>query len=457
MAQIDTSQRNGSDQKTVILVFPADRGHFTSCIPLATEFKRRNFFVELWTHSVTKKWYGEGTFDKVIDALGDGDELLEFVKLYKQASSLGDGDNKSMEAMFKTFPQLLAKAKLSFEKMSEYSATSVGKEAFENRLKSNPPSIVVWEATWCKWASDVCMDNGVKCFGIVPSPYYILRCHYSKSNNIELLDWDGTFSIRDIGKDPDPVSSTHPYGHVVSRMIIQDAAIRQNASLLGPFLPSPIDAATSNDVGDDPLNHWLNMNDETIAVISLGSQSALSSLGNSAGTILVNGVLDAGFRVLFTGDEAMINMSELDSRLNSFYCTSYIPQWRVLNHRNVRVFVTHCGANSAHEGLYAGVAMVPLPFFDDQYYIAENLEKIYGYEQNSAYSPLRKSDLRLPLKLSKKEISQHEIRTREKISLAVKMALDVKEMKLKELSNMIESEKGVEAAGNMISKLIDSK
>ena len=137
--------------------------------------------------------------------------------------------------------------------------------------------------------------------------------------------------------------------------------------------------------------------------------------------------------------------------------TSYIPQWRVLNHRNVRVFVTHCGANSAHEGLYAGVAMVPLPFFDDQYYIAENLEKIYGYEQNSAYSPLRKSDLRFPSKLSKKEITQHQMRTREKISLAVKMASDVKEMKLKELSNMIESEKGVEAAGNIISKLIDSK
>ena len=37
------------------------------------------------------------------------------------------------------------------------------------------------------------------------------------------------------------------------------------------------------------------------------------------------------------------------------------------------------------------------------------------------------------------------------------MALDVKEMKLKELSNMIESEKGVEAAGNIISKLIISK
>ena len=54
MAQFDTSQRNGSDQKTVLLVFPADRGHFTSCIPLATELKRRNFFVELWTHSVSE-------------------------------------------------------------------------------------------------------------------------------------------------------------------------------------------------------------------------------------------------------------------------------------------------------------------------------------------------------------------------------------------------------------------
>ena len=202
---------NDSSRKTVVLVFPGDRGHFASCIPLAIELKKLKLNVELWTHSVTKKWYKEGTFDTVNESLGSGEELLEFVKLYKQSCSLGDGDNKSMEAMFENFPKLLAKTDLSFEKMSEYSVTTAGKEAFIKRLKTNHPAIVVWEATWCKWAADISSENGIRCFGIVPSPYHILRCHFSRSTNTELLDWDGKFAVRDIQKDPDPVSTTHPY------------------------------------------------------------------------------------------------------------------------------------------------------------------------------------------------------------------------------------------------------
>ena len=377
MAVNHKGQSNDGNQNTIILVFPGDRGHFTSCIALAIELRRRNFKVELWTHSVTRKWYEDGTFDTVCEDLGSGKELLEFVRLYKQSASLGDGDNESMEAMFQNFPKLLENTDLSFEKMSEYMVTDSGKEAFIKRLTNNPPSVVVWEATWCKWVADICAEKEIKCFGIVPSPYHILRCHYSKSTNTEMLDWDGKLAVRDIEKDPDPVSSTHPYGHVISKILIQDAMIRQNAILLGPFLPPPISIEEANDVGDYDLTRWLNLNDESVAVISLGSQSALSTLGDAAGTILVKGALDAGVRVLFTGDKSAIRISESNVSPKSLYCVPFIPQWRVLNHKNVKVFLTHCGANSAHEGLYAGVAMIPLPFFDDQYYIAENLEKIY--------------------------------------------------------------------------------
>ena len=457
MALDHSSQINDTSRKTVLLVFPGDRGHFASCIPLAIELKKLKLNVELWTHSVTKKWYKEGIFDTVNESLGSGEELLEFVKLYKQSCSLGDGDNKSMEAMFENFPKLLAKTDLSFEKMSEYSVTNAGKEAFIKRLKTNHPAIVVWEATWCKWVADICTENGIRCFGIVPSPYHILRCHFSKSTNTELLDWDGKLAVRDIQKDPDPVSTTHPYGHVVSKILIQDATIRQNATLLGPFLPSPIDTVDKDDVGDDKLNQWLKLDDRGVVVISLGSQSALSIIGDNSGLILVQGALDAGVRVLFTGDKVIIPVSDADESADSIYCASYIPQWRVLNHKNVRVFITHCGANSAHEGLYAEVAMVPLPFFDDQYYIAENLEKTYGYNQNSNYSPLRKTDLRLPQNCSEHDIYQHNVKTRKKISMAIKMALNVNRTKLRELSKAIDSEKGVERAGDVILKIIDPK
>lgn len=70
------------------------------------------------------------------------------------------------------------------------------------------------------------------------------------------------------------------------------------------------------------------------------------------------------------------------------------PSVAVLGHRNTCCFVSHCGANSAHEGLAQGKPIVPLPFFDDQYYIASVIEKLMGYNRQNDYTPLRKAALR---------------------------------------------------------------
>ena len=81
------------------------------------------------------------------------------------------------------------------------------------------------------------------------------------------------------------------------------------------------------------------------------------------------------------------------------------------------------------------------------------MEKIYEYNQNPKYSPLRKSDLRCPQNSTPQETSKHEVKTREKICLSIKMALNVKKDKLMELSKNIGLEKGVETAADVISSL----
>ncbi|XAR66672.1 Anthocyanidin 3-O-glucosyltransferase [Bertholletia excelsa] len=45
---------------------------------------------------------------------------------------------------------------------------------------------------------------------------------------------------------------------------------------------------------------------------------------------------------------------------------SWAPQWRILDHNSVGVFVTHCGWNSVLESITGGVPMICRPFFGDQ-------------------------------------------------------------------------------------------
>ncbi|RUS20353.1 hypothetical protein BC937DRAFT_95402, partial [Endogone sp. FLAS-F59071] len=49
-----------------------------------------------------------------------------------------------------------------------------------------------------------------------------------------------------------------------------------------------------------------------------------------------------------------------------FHFTTWAPQFAVLNHTSTRLFISHSGAESAHEALYTGTPLLLQPYFGDQ-------------------------------------------------------------------------------------------
>lgn len=76
--------------------------------------------------------------------------------------------------------------------------------------------------------------------------------------------------------------------------------------------------------------------------------------------------------VMSIGDK--VDISDLGEIPPNFIVKNYVPQTDVLQH--AKLFITHGGMNSAHEGLYYGVPLLAIPQSADQPIIAEQVSKV---------------------------------------------------------------------------------
>lgn len=59
-----------------------------------------------------------------------------------------------------------------------------------------------------------------------------------------------------------------------------------------------------------------------------------------------------------------------------FYAGTWLPQPDILNHPNLKAFITHGGIGGIMEGIHAGVPMVGVPVFFDQHQNVQHMESI---------------------------------------------------------------------------------
>ena len=115
------------------------------------------------------------------------------------------------------------------------------------------------------------------------------------------------------------------------------------------------------------LYEWLEeayANNEDVAVLSLGSVCKWQPWSINA---VYKGLKNIGCRVVWSLRDEYLEILEENPKDNpKFYVSSWIPQIEVLNHRAIKVGLTHCGWGGCLEFIGAGVPVVTFPHFGDQ-------------------------------------------------------------------------------------------
>ncbi|KAL3751015.1 hypothetical protein ACJRO7_011917 [Eucalyptus globulus] len=161
------------------------------------------------------------------------------------------------------------------------------------------------------------------------------------------------------------------------------------AKLIGPMVPSAyLDCRIDKDntYGASlwkPLNiecaNWLETKPpKSVVYVSFGSMISLTAEQMEE---IAWGLKESGFPFLW-----VVRPSELDKLPQGFgefvqekvMIATWCNQLEVLAHRATGCFMTHCGWNSTLEGLSAGVPMVGVPRFADQFTNAKYVEEIWG-------------------------------------------------------------------------------
>lgn len=422
--------------KTAIFVFHADRGHFNLCVPLAKRLKNEfSVTCELWTNPICEAWVPPGCFEVVKTDLGESN-LPALVANYKTSVSHGDSDADGQRYLMANIETVFAQTG------PPLTVTEEGTLAFKNRLAEPDVACVVFEGQWAKWARDVALECGKNFFGLMPTYRQPFRGAYSTE---PIFDFDGLEIMRNRPQDIDnfPDWPAEDASYVIADCLVGKATDSAGRRRFGPFLPE------SKSVQDADLLAWLDgvalpAEDRAITVISLGSQSALSSLSESAETDLIHGCLASSTRVLIASKTCTPEDPDLKESMESgkLRLMDFLPLWEVLNHGNVRCFVSHAGANSVHEAILSGTPIVPLPFFDDQFYIAMRLEELYGYV--GKVEPLRKAILR-----------SGGSPARACVEAAIRFALIVPESVVKSLQQDTLQEDGVGSAAKAIAEKME--
>ncbi|QCE04591.1 UDP-glucosyl transferase 73C [Vigna unguiculata] len=134
----------------------------------------------------------------------------------------------------------------------------------------------------------------------------------------------------------------------------------------------------SNDENWDTIFNWLEKQEKgSVVYVAFGSEVTLS---DEEFTEITKGIEMSGFPffwVLKKQNTSNVELQDLvvNNSGKGLVWRTWAPQMRILAHRSVGGFLTHCGWSSVIEGLQVGCPLVMLPFQYDQFTVARLMEE----------------------------------------------------------------------------------
>ncbi|CAK1547650.1 unnamed protein product [Leptosia nina] len=117
------------------------------------------------------------------------------------------------------------------------------------------------------------------------------------------------------------------------------------------------------------LQTYLDSSKNGVIYLSFGSNVLSSTLPSEKIKVLVNTFSKLRYDVLWKWET-----DELPGKSQNIRTSKWLPQADLLRHPNVKLFITQGGLQSTDQAIQAGVPLIGIPMFGDQWYNAEMYE-----------------------------------------------------------------------------------